>query len=88
MFKSSFLSRSGYGGSHTVSENAACEMSILGVPFGDLRLDESYFLQDNQCTLAFPKYLLHGLNDMQGRQLAGTNMSKLVTSGACHLEIL
>ena len=54
----------------------------------DLVLDEGYFLKDNQCTLAFPKYLLHGLNDMHGRQLAGTNMSKLVTSGACHLEIL
>ena len=54
----------------------------------DLRLDEGYFLQDNQCTLAFPKYLLHVLNDMQAKQLAGTNMSKLVTSGACHLEIL
>ena len=54
----------------------------------DLRLDEGYFLLDNQCTLAFPKYLLHGLSDMQGSKLAGTNMSKLVTSGACHLEIL
>jgi hypothetical protein len=53
-----------------------------------LRLDEGYFLQDNQCTLAFPKYLLHVLNDMQAKQLAGTNMSKLVTSGARHLEIL
>ena len=83
-----FLIKSGIWWCAYSISNATCEMSLLGVPFQDLRLDEGYFLQHNQCTLAFPKYLLHGLNDMHGRQLAGTNMSKLVTSGACHLEIL
>ena len=65
-----FLIKSGIWWCAYSISNATCEMSLLGVPFQDLRLDEGYFLQHNQCTLAFPKYLLHGLNDMQARQLA------------------
>ena len=57
-------------GPSTYPKSALKSDVIIGLPFQDLRLDEGYFLQDNQCTLAFPKYLLHGLNDMQARQLA------------------